>query len=95
MGMRGRVAVAVFMGGLMAVIMGLPLDMGMIVAMARSVGMHMIVLVSMTRWRFVMYIGTIDFDFTATATATGTHADLLYPTSSSLTLISVPPVTCT
>jgi hypothetical protein len=87
MGMRGSVAVTVFMR--------VPLDMGMIVAMARSVGMHMNVLVLMTRSCFVMHIGTIDFDFTATAAAGCAHADLLYPTSSSLTLISVPPVTCT
>ena len=103
------VAVRVIVGVWMTVVMVVGVRMG--VAMHRTVGMDMLVAVAsvvavvMGMGVIAPVVMTVlmglqrnafDPGFAAAAAAGGTHARLdSYATSSSLTRISVPPVTCT
>ena len=77
--MRRSVAVTMIVGALMSVAVGCTIRMGM----------HMLIGVL----NVVIHRHAVNLQFTGTASAGCTHAFPLYPTSSSLTRISVPPVT--
>lgn len=71
-----------------AMLVVVPMVMSVVVCMAMDgpVRVHMLVLV---------YCLTLDAGLAGAAAASGAHLLCSYPISSSLTRISVPPVTCT